>query len=220
MARNITASKRVFGYDPVTRSLGVYVDGALAASFPPTPGRTYFVNNITGASTNDGLSWANALDQVDNAITASEAYRDTMSANNQYIRNQIIIQGTATDYEAVAVSDCSYNDFFGIGADPQGDGVGICVISGANAADAWSATATMRGNTWYNIQFDASGTSYYAFDATTVLRSRWEECAFMGDAGKNEALVAGARFTGSFGGNTMYRCRVGTNWAEPTTGLR
>ncbi len=75
MARNITASKRGFGYDPVTRSLGVYVDGALVQSYPPTPGRTYFVNNITGSSTNDGLSWANAMDEVSTAITASEVYR-------------------------------------------------------------------------------------------------------------------------------------------------
>ena len=102
---NIPARKRGFGYDPVTRSLGIYTDGQLTASFPPTPGRTYFVNNITGASTNDGLSWGTAMDQVTTAITASTTYRElggvesgSAVSTNDYVRNTIVIQGTGTAY--------------------------------------------------------------------------------------------------------------------------
>jgi len=85
--------------------LGVYVDGALTMSFPPTPGRTYFVNNITGASTNDGLSWGTAMDQVSTAITASDTYRELggipsgrTATTNDYVRNTIVVQGTGTAY--------------------------------------------------------------------------------------------------------------------------
>jgi len=219
MGTNVKAIKRGFHYNPVARSLGIFVDGVQKVDLTDIAGRVYYVNNITGASTNDGLSWGTAFDQVDNAITASEAYRATFSANNRYVRNTIYIQGTGTDYEAVATATCNYTDFIGIGANPQGDGVGIAVISGANAADAFSLTATCRGLSFYNIQFDASGTSYCAFDCTALLRSRFEECAFMGDAHKNESLIAGLRATAAFDGNTIYRCMFASNWAGLTSGL-
>jgi len=182
MGRNITASKRGFGYDPVTRSLGVYVDGALAASFPPTPGRTYFVNNITGASTNDGLSWANAMDQPSTAITAGVAYQATHATNNEYIRNTIVMQGTATAYEALT-SLAGYTDYVGIGADPTGNGGGIARIDGAGAKDSVdTGSSTVRGVNFYNLQFthtSTPGTTYYCFDiAGAMYRSRFEHCGF------------------------------------------
>ena len=197
---------------------GAVIEGSWAGQFDRF-GRTYYVNVVTGSATNDGLSWNSPVNTVGAAVTLAEAWRDTQTANNQYVRCTIVVQGTATDNTAVAVSDCSYNDFIGLGACPLGDGTGIACISGANAADAWSATATMRGNTWYNLQFDASGTSYCAFDATNVLRCRFEECSFMGDSAENEALVAGIRATGAFDGNTVRNCFIGTNWALPTTGM-
>ena len=38
-------------------------------------GRVYYVNNITGGSATTGLSWTDPFDQIDTAITASEAFR-------------------------------------------------------------------------------------------------------------------------------------------------
>jgi len=219
MGFNQSGAKRGFHYDQATGSLGVFVDGKQVADFSQQAGNTYYVNNITGSSTNDGLTWGKAVDSVGGAIELAEAWRDTLTANNQYVRCAIVVQGTATDCDAVATADCSYNDFIGVGANVRGDGTGIARVSGANAADAWSFTATGRGNTWYNIQFDASGTSYCAFDCVTLLRCKFEECGFMGDAAKNESLVAGLRTTGSFAGNTIERCHIGTNWALPTSGI-
>ena len=200
--------------------------GAVVEGFPgayPGEGATYYVNNITGSTTADGLSWNSALSTVNAAITASEARRDLQATTNEYIRNTIIIQGTGTDHSAVATADCNYNDFVGLGANVRGDGVGICVISGSagttGAADAWSFTATTRGNSWYNIQFDGNGTSYCAFDATSILRSTWEECGFMGDAHVNAALIAGLRTTGALDGCTILDCIFGSNWAAPTSGI-
>jgi len=189
MYGNIPARKRGFGYDPVTRSLGVYVDGALAASFPPTPGRTYFVNNITGASTNDGLSWATAVAEPSQAITLSEAYRELGGEEggrsvdtNDYIRNTIVIQGTGTAYAALTAVP-QYCNLVGLGADPSGNGVGIARIDGAGGADAVdTGSSSVRGLDWYNLQFTHTatpGTTYYCFDiAGAMYRSRFEHCGF------------------------------------------
>jgi len=222
---NIPARKRGFGYDPVTRSLGVYTDGQLTASFPPTPGRTYFVNNITGASTNDGLSWSTPFDQVDNAISASETYRElggvesgASVTTNDYVRNTIIIQGTGTAYEAVATAACNYINFVGLGADPRGNGTGVAQISGGTSADAFSLTATCRGDNFYNMRFDAS-TSQVAFDCTSLLRSTFENCSFMGDAITNSALTSAFRSTAALAGCTIRFCFFGTDWAQPTSGI-
>ena len=65
-------------------------------------GRTYYVNNITGASTNGGLSWNNAMDEISTAITASEVYRQLQGTNNNdYVRNTIVVMGTATPYTSL-----------------------------------------------------------------------------------------------------------------------
>ena len=63
--------------------------------------KTYYVNNITGSSTNDGLSWKNAMDQVSTAVTASEAHRATLTTNNGNVRNTIYVQGTKTAYTLI-----------------------------------------------------------------------------------------------------------------------
>ncbi|KKN17872.1 hypothetical protein LCGC14_0961510, partial [marine sediment metagenome] len=198
MARNITASKRGFGYDPVTRSLGVYVDGALVQSYPPTPGRTYFVNNITGSSANDGLSWANAMDEVSTAITASEVYRQLGGAapdvtTNDYVRNTITVQATGTAYAAVSALP-SYCDIVGLGADPRGNGAGIAQIDGAGAADAMAGSS--RGLGLYNIQCDQSGAgAYIGLDCVVLFRSRIEDCAFTNQGTSGIRIVTGGGVT-------------------------
>jgi len=220
MGRNITASKRGFGYDPVTRSLGVYVDGALAASFPPTPGRTYFVNNITGASTNDGLSWANAMDEVSTAITASETYRElggveggSAVTTNDYVRNTIVIQGTGTTYGAVSELP-SYCDVFGLGAVPFGDGTGIVVLGDA-AGSTDGMAGSMRGTNFYNMQFVGASTKY-AVDLAVAYRSSFENCAFGGNA--SSAACAIAFNVVSASGLVMRDCKTIAHAAFPVIG--
>ena len=220
--------KRGFHYNPSTSDLELYVNGTKVDSWNSSgkAGNVYHVNNITGSASASGLSWSEAFDQVSTAIVAATAHGLALTgvaptAAGFYGRDTILIMGSGTPYTAVATAACNKLDFIGIGDNPRGDGMGICVITGANVADAWSATASMRGNTWYNIQFDASGTSYCAFDATNVLRSRFEECAFMGDAHYNESLIAGLRTStdSAFDGNTVYRCFFGSNWAGLTSGM-
>ena len=188
------------------------MDGALAASFPPSPGRTYFVNNITGASTNDGLSWGTAMDEVSTAITASETYRELGGEDpgrsdtyNDYVRNTIIIQGTATAYTQLTALP-NYCDMVGLGADPRGNGTGIARIGpdaiaggsfdGVNAGEC-------RGTNFYNLQFQA-GSSKAAFDCDKLYRAVFENCAFMGnnDAVSPSALfLSGYTATTGFGGS-------------------
>ena len=182
---NIPARKRGFGYDPVTRSLGVYTDGQLTASFPPTPGRTYFVNNITGSATNDGLSWGTAMDEVSTAVTASETYRQLGGeeggrsvTTNDYVRNTIIVQGTGTAYTALTTLPL-YCDLVGLGADPRGTGAGIARIGSDSVAGyAVTCTDTIRGLNVYNIQFQG-GASNYIFTIENMYRSTFTNCAFM-----------------------------------------
>jgi len=193
MGRNIPASKRGFGYDPVTRSLGVYVDGALAASFPPTPGRTYFVNNITGASTNDGLSWGTAMDEVSTAITASETYRELggqeggrTATTNDYVRNTIMIQGTATAYTGITDLGEHVN-LIGLGSPSGGRGgtiwntttlKGVARI-GSDTASTGGMVSTGDYHGLYigNIHFQTSGTSP-AFEVGGIHESTIEDCGF------------------------------------------
>lgn len=198
MARNIPASKRGFGYDPVTRSLGVYVDGALVQSYPPTPGRTYFVNNITGASTNDGLSWANAMDQISTAITASDTYRELGGGapdvtTNDYIYNTIVAQATYTAYTPLTELP-QFANIIGLGADPSGNGYGIARIDGAGVADACDTSGTaVRGVNLYNLQFTQSvqGSVYGLDVAGAMYRSRIEHCGFTNNGQAGIHIAAG-----------------------------
>lgn len=218
---NIPARKRGFGYDPTTRSLGVYVDGALAASFPPSPGRTYFVNNVSGSSTNDGLSWANALDQVSGAITLSEAYRELggvesgrTAITNDYVRNTIIVQGTG-DYVGTeggydALTDLGeYYNLIGLGT-PGAMGYGQgCVRLGKDTGETTGGMENLTGdyNGVYvaNVQFQ-SGDASPAFVVRKLRRSMFEDCAFMVAPVVSGTL--GAYFKLVTGGNavTIRRC--------------
>ncbi len=179
-------------------------------------GKTYYVNNITGASTNSGLSWNEAMDQVTTAITASEASRlvHAGTTTNDYIRNQIIVQGTGTRYSAIS-SMPSYADVIGLGATPFGNGAGLVAIGSASTADGMAGST--RGSNWYNIQFNAGG-SFYAVDLAIAYRTLFELCAFGGAA--DNAAMTGAFNCDSGSGLIMRDCKTIAHAAFPVTGYR
>ncbi len=141
------------------------------------PGQVYFVNNVTGDSSYDGLSWESPFAQLVTAITAATAFQAAQVSNNQNVRNIIYVQGTATAYDAVTTLP-SYCDIIGVGADPRGNGAGIARIgSDTGTTDGVDATTTARGVNFYNLQFQAGGGGY-AFRGTDLYRCRWENCTF------------------------------------------
>ena len=178
-------------------------DGGAVDGYPGDyPGRVYFVNNITGASGNDGLSWHNAFDEVSPAVTAAEAYRLSFGATNVYIRNVIYVQGTGTAYSHLHALP-NYCDIVGIGANPRGNGSGIASISsitGHNSADD-SGTAGVRGLGLYNLQFTGAGTGY-GLDVSVMFRSTIENCVFVNKSTGGIRIVKG-------GGLTIRNCQIG-----------
>src|SRR5512137_206557 len=120
--------------------------------------KVYYVDNVNGLSTYNGLSWTKPFAQPSEAITAWEAYRAAQT--NIYAKGLIKIRGTGTAYDALTALP-SYCDMEGVGANPRGDGTGIVVIKGTGA-DA--AAGSARGLGLYNIQFTCSGAGYYAMD--------------------------------------------------------
>ena len=176
-------------------------DGAGAYGYPGDyPGRIYYVNNITGASTNEGLDWAHPFDEISTAITAAEAYRQLPeSATNEYIRNIIFVQGTGTAYTALTALP-NYCDIIGIGADPRGNGSGIVRVESATTADSCSS-AGVRGLGLYNIQFGGSS-SGYAMDLAVCYRSIFENCVFVNKSTGAFRIVTG-------GGIVIRNCMIG-----------
>jgi len=224
---NIPARKRGFGYDPVTRSLGIYTDGQLTASFPPTPGRTYFVNNITGASTNDGLSWGTAMDEVSTAITASEAYRALGYGmpdvtTNDYIRNTIIVQGTGTAYTKITELPL-YCDIVGIGANIRGTGAGVPRIGSDTVAESGCvSSSTVRGLGVYNIQFQA-GLNKYCLQSTSMYRSEFVNCSFMTNGAATGNPTAAIYSSAAMGSVVFRDCFIGSSCSvdtEPDIGMK
>jgi len=191
-------------------SLSDLKDGASAWGYPGDyPGRCYFVNNITGSSTNSGLDWAHAMDQVSTAITAAEAYRQLVTTNNQYVRNVIYVQGTGTAYTAITAYP-NYCDIIGVGADPRGNGSGIARITGAASA---AATGSARGLGLYNLQFIGAG-SYYAAVFTVLFRSVIENCTFVNGATGGLDITSG-------GGIQIRNCQMGGgDTVNSVTGFR
>jgi hypothetical protein len=180
-----------------------------------TLGRTYFVNNITGSSANDGLTWDRAMDELSTAVTASEVYRQDRGSvtTNDYIRNTIVIQGTGTTYAAVS-SLPSYTDVIGLGAYPFGDGTGIVVLGDATGA-ADGLAGSIRGTNFFNMQFVGAG-SYYAADLAVAYRSGFEMCAFGGNA--SSAACAIAFNVVSASGLVLRDCKTIMHAAAPVIG--
>jgi len=98
MSRNISASKRGFGYDYEAQSLGLYVDGVMVESFSANFNKNYYVDKATGSDSNDGRSWASAFATYQAGVTAATA------AANVYINVDLYI-GPAEYDEQVVVSE-------------------------------------------------------------------------------------------------------------------
>ncbi len=171
-------------------------------------GRTYYVNNITGGSTNNGLSWKSAMDEVSTAITASEAWRQRASidSGNEYVRNTIYVQGTSTAYTAIT-SLPSYADLIGIGGRfPQGNGAGIVRIGAdtGTGESGLSGTSSVRGLRMSGIQFQA-GNGGYAFQLSNIFGSKIHDCAFTSNSSPAGAPAAGVEIAIG-GGLSMRDC--------------
>lgn len=150
--------------------------------------KEYFVDNVVGASTNDGSSWEKAMDQPSVAITAWAALLATY--DNLYVRAAIYIRGTATAYTTLTALP-SYCDMIGVGAEPSGNGTGIARIGpDAGAYDGVLVSASVRGLNCYNLQFQA-GNGKYAFKGTNLFRSRFENCVFAGNGAPVAQAAAG-----------------------------
>jgi len=200
MGKNLPGLKRGFHYDQAARDLGIYVDGVQVQSYTATVGRTYYVNNILGSSSNDGLSWGKAMDQVSTAVTASETYRQlggvdggASGTTNDYVMNTIIFQGTATAYTAVSTLP-NYTRIIGLGAEPRGNGTGIAQIDGGGAADAMEGSA--RGMELYNIQCDQSAAaSFCGLDCAVLFRAKIEDCEFRNQGTSGIRIAVGGGVT-------------------------
>jgi hypothetical protein len=183
------------------------VDGEAVYGYPGAnyPNRRYYVNNITGSSTNDGQSWTTPMDEPSTAITAWEAYRATLTSNNQNVRGQIFVQGTATAYSAITALP-SYCDLIGVGAGPQGNGAGIPRI-GADSGTGehgMNSTGSYRGLYISGFQFQA-GASGYAFKVGNLFRSTIENCVFASNGSPKGQPAAGVQ-AAIFGGVVMKDC--------------
>lgn len=180
------------------------------------PGRTYYVNNITGSSSKNGRSWARAVAQVSDAVTLSEAYRESLAANNQWVRNKIVVQGTETHYEGLTAFPQTA-DILGLGTYNIGSWGSIAVINGG-AADGMTHDA--RGLSLYNLHVESEGgVGFCALDAAILLGFYAEDCTFIaGSENAVSALTAAFRVTNIFAGSALINCRIGgTNGAKGCT---
>ena len=213
------------------------MDGALTASFPPSPGRTYFVNNVTGSSTNDGLSWGTAVDQVSAAITLSEAYRElggvesgSAVTTNDYVRNTIMVQGTGDyvgdegGYDSLADLGEHYN-LIGLGT-PGGRGYGVGLVrighDTGNLLGGVNATSSaFRGVYISNIQFQ-SGYTASCFAVQNLYTSMLEDCGFQVAPVITGTPAAYFAISGGATGITLRRCNCGGQAGQtdrPTYGI-
>jgi len=191
------------------------------------PGRVYYVNNITGLSTNDGLSWEHPFAQIDQALLASETFRITHATSNKTIRNVINVQGTETAYEKMD-QDFNEADLVGIGCLRHlGGAAGDVMVSGAGAAAGWAMTDLLAG--WdttlnkggglginvYNVHFEATG-NYFAANLEDLLLSSIEDCMFM-CSGANS--YGGLNATNNFAGNILRNCHAGGDAGLPQDGF-
>jgi len=193
-------------------------DGGAVYGYPGDYyGQIYFVNNITGNSAYDGLSWDTPFAQPSEAITASEAFRALPSGTtNDYQRNRIFIQGTGTAYSPISALP-SYCDMIGIGANPRGNGAGIArIVSNTDSEDAIShGSSGVRGLYMENIQAgaDSGSSTGWALDLAKIFRSEFVNCVFWNKE------TGGVRVT--IGGGVAFRACLlgGGDTRYPTTGF-
>ena len=209
-------------------SLSDLKDGASAWSYPGDyPGRVYYVNNITGSSGNDGLSWDRPFAQVDQALLASETFRITHDTNNKMVRNVVYVQGTTTSYEKID-QDANAVDIIGIGNRALlGGAAGDAHIDGAGAADAmamsdlvatWDSVIDKGGGMGVNVRnmhFATTG-NYFAVDVETWLLSSFEDCYFLNNGANS---YGGFRASLHFAGSLMRNCHAGGDSGSPQDGF-
>ncbi len=180
-------------------------------------GTTYYVNNITGSSTADGLSWNSAVDQVSAAITLSEASRliHPGTTTNDYIRNTILIQGTGTAYTKLTALPL-YCDMIGLGANVRGTGAGVPRIGSDTVAESGCvSSSTVRGLGVYNIQFQA-GLDKYCLQSTSMFRSEFVNCSFMTN-GTATGNPTAAIYSSAAMGSVVFRdCFIGSSASKDT----
>ena len=208
-------------------TLADLADGSSAYGYPGNyPGKIYFVNNVTGASTNDGSDWDHAFAQIDQALLASETRR-VSTANLRPIRNRIFVQGTGTAYAAVD-QDFNNADLIGIGNIAHlGGAAGDVMVSGAGAADGfaqsiltagWDTTLGHGGGIGinvFNVHFEATG-AYWAADLVDWLDSKFEDCSFCCSGANSDG---GIRATEHFAGSKILRCLVMGDAGAPAIGM-
>ena len=193
--------------------LGTRLYSASANTYPMDyPGKVYFVNNVTGSASNDGLSWSTAFAQISTAITAVVAFQAAQLAASLdiYERCIIYVAGTSTAYTALT-SLPSYCDIIGVGADPRGNGTGIARITAATGVDTVADTVGFRGLNVYNMQFTGSGTGW-ALNAAIAYRSVFENCTFVNKS------TGGAIFV-KCGSLVIRNCQFGGDTTTPAIGL-
>lgn len=223
-ARAPVAGKRPFRMIAGVSTLSDLADGAGAGwGYPGSgySGKQYFVNNITGSSSASGESWDDPFDEITTAITASETWRQLKSGTtNDYIRNQIFVQGTGTGYAQLTVLP-SHCDVIGVGALPFGNGAGIPLIglvSGGTATAVDTGTATVRGCEFYNMQFafGSGATNGVQLDGA-FLRGGFFNCSFLnsGTASTGSCLA----INNSFAGNVIRGCQFSGDSGYPAYGI-
>lgn len=211
-----------YGGEPVGSNSNYPGDYGYTQGHQTEGNRVYYVNNITGDSGYDGLSWETPFAQVSQAITASEAHRATLTANNQDVRNRIYVQGTKTAYTKLTALPL-YCDIIGIGATTRGTNEGVPRIGSDTVAESGCVTATtVRGLYVKNIQFQA-GVDMYCFQVTNMYRSVFEDCSFMTNGAATGNPKIGFRAAGSLGSVIMRRCFFGSSCSidtEPDIGIK
>ena len=205
--------RRGFHYDDQSGSLGIWVDGTKIKDYVADEGRTFYVNNITGSSANDGQSWANAFDEVSTAVTAADAFQATQTASNRSVMNNILVQGTSTAYTGLTAL-ANYSRLIGVGANPYGNGAGIPRLG----ADTYVSgeyglitTTTIRGLYTSGIQWQCTSNEGDCFRVQHMFRSTIEDSAFFVAGAAQTLALNGIQFTGSIGGLVMRDCTTGTN---------
>jgi hypothetical protein len=190
--------------DIINSNFALIGDGLLPS------GRTYYVDILRGADTNDGLTMDTPFKQVTAAVTASEAYR-TAGANpyaiNPYgVRNRIYVFGALnTPYDGLTTLP-NYTDVIGVGASYLRDMSGTAVL-GTDTTKNGSATAEMRGSNFTNLQFRGGGSNNSALLALKVLGCRFYECFFRCGASGDAGIHIYTAGTGA--GNIFQQCKVG-----------
>lgn len=203
-----------------------FFPGAIVTGWPGLgEGRTYYVNNVTGSSTADGLSWNSAVAEVSNAITLSEAYRAIPATANEYIRNTILVQGTATAYTGITDLGEHYNL---IGLAPPTYGIGGTIwntttLDGlvrigsdtVSTGGMYDLDGEYSGVYASNIHFQTGGTNP-AFGVDELFQCRFDDCGFF--YAKDQATAAPDAWFEIYSAITgliMNRCTGASN-AAPT----